>query len=226
MRCNSTLRPRHPGALIMSLSSNTTNRLRYALYAPFYDMLTRPFEQARRRSIELLDLQAGQRVLIVGAGTGLDFEHLPEGVEIVAGDISPTMVRKTKARARELSLDAECRVLDAHALDLEDETFDAVILHLVLAVVPDPHACIQEVSRVLETGGRVTIFDKFLPDDEQPSVLRKMTGWVAELVFSDINRKLGPLLDEAGFAPVYEEPSLMGGAYKIVLARKDKAHTT
>lgn len=79
---------------------------------------------------------------------------------------------------------------------------------------------------MLEPGGRVTIFGKFLPDDEQPSVLRKMAGWLTDAVFSDINRKLGPLLDEAGLAPVHKEPSLMGGAYKIVLARKDGAYVT
>jgi ubiquinone/menaquinone biosynthesis C-methylase UbiE len=202
----------------MSLSNNATNRLRYAVYAPIYDFITRPFERARKRSIELLALRPQERVLIIGAGTGLDMEFLPADVEITAGDISPAMLNKAEKRARKLGLNAQVRPLDAHALDLDDDSFDAVILHLVLAVVPDPHACIREAARVLKPDGRLVVFDKFLPDHDQPSLARKITGWLADALFSDINRQLGPLLDEAGLQVMHEEPSMMGGAYKIVLA--------
>jgi phosphatidylethanolamine/phosphatidyl-N-methylethanolamine N-methyltransferase len=49
------------------------NRLRYTVWAPFYDALLGAvgFTNARRHSIERLGLKDGDRVLIVGAGTGL-----------------------------------------------------------------------------------------------------------------------------------------------------------
>ena len=50
------------------------NRLRYTVWAPAYDVIARAagFDTARRLSLERLRLASGDRVLIVGAGTGLD----------------------------------------------------------------------------------------------------------------------------------------------------------
>lgn len=47
------------------------NRLRYSLYAPIYDRIV-GFGGSRRRAIDLLALGPGERVLVVGAGTGPD----------------------------------------------------------------------------------------------------------------------------------------------------------
>jgi phosphatidylethanolamine/phosphatidyl-N-methylethanolamine N-methyltransferase len=69
------------------------NRLRYSSWAPWYDALVGAagFEEARRRSIDHLALASGAHVLIVGAGTGLDLEHLPRGVHVTAVDVTPAM---------------------------------------------------------------------------------------------------------------------------------------
>ena len=51
------------------------NRARYNLYAPVYDWLVGRLgfiERGRRRALELAAIRAGERVLIVAAGTGLD----------------------------------------------------------------------------------------------------------------------------------------------------------
>jgi hypothetical protein len=55
------------------------NRLRYTVWAPAYDAIARAaeFNTARRVSIDRLRLASGDRVLIVGAGTGLDLDFLP-----------------------------------------------------------------------------------------------------------------------------------------------------
>lgn len=207
----------------MNPNTNAWNRVRYGLYAPFYDLVARRLERGRRRSIELLGLQPGERVLIPGCGTGLDFEHLPPGLHVTAGDLTPAMVRKAQARADTLGLDADVRVMDAHALGLPSDHFDAALLHLVLAVVPDPEAAIREVARVLRPGGRVGIFDKFLADEAQPSALRRAAGAVANILATDLNRRLGPLLEGAGLALVREEPILFGGLFKVAIAHKRMA---
>jgi ubiquinone/menaquinone biosynthesis C-methylase UbiE len=204
----------------MNPNTNTWNRLRYGVYAPFYDIVARRLDRGRKRSIELLNLQPDQRILIIGAGTGLDFPLLPSGLDVTAVDLSPAMIGKASARAQKLGLDIDFRVMDAHRLDLPDEAFDVVLLHLILAVVPDPHAAIREAGRVLRPGGRVGIFDKFLPDDAQPSPFRRVAGVITNLLFTDINRRLGPLLAEADLVLERKEPALLGGLFKVVIAQK------
>jgi phosphatidylethanolamine/phosphatidyl-N-methylethanolamine N-methyltransferase len=204
----------------MRINTNAWNRIRYGLYAPVYDLVARRLDRGRRRSIALLDLKPGAAVLLVGAGTGLDLPHLPPGLAVTAVDLSPAMLHQAEARAGRLGRAATFRVMDAHHLDLPDAAFDAILLHLILAVVPDPEACIREAARVLRPGGRIGIFDKFLPEGARPSLLRRAAGAVTNALFSDINRTLGPLLRHAGLRAVHEEPSLFGGMFKVVVAEK------
>jgi hypothetical protein len=62
--------------------TNRWNRLIYRLWAPVYDStLNHFFMPGRRRALELLDLQRGEKVLLVGVGTGTDLPFLPAGVD-------------------------------------------------------------------------------------------------------------------------------------------------
>jgi phosphatidylethanolamine/phosphatidyl-N-methylethanolamine N-methyltransferase len=204
----------------MALDATRWNRIRYTAIAPFYDAVAR-FGRQRRRSIQLLDLRAGERVLIVGAGTGADLPYIPTGVEIVAGDITPAMVERIRGRAGRLGRAVEARVMDGQALDLPDASFDAVILHLIVAVIPDPVACIREAERVLKPGGRAVVFDKFVADGERPSLLRRVANVATNALFTDITRQLGPLLQDTSFTIVHREPAALGGLFEFALLRRE-----
>jgi phosphatidylethanolamine/phosphatidyl-N-methylethanolamine N-methyltransferase len=202
------------------INRNAWNRVRYSLYAPIYDPVANLLRQGRRRSIDLVAPSPGEHVLIVGCGTGLDLALLPAGLHITAGDIAPAMVRRAQARARDLGVEADIRVMDAHDLELADGSFDVVILHLVLAVVADPAAAMLEASRVLKPGGRVAIFDKFLPASRRPSIRRRLVNAVSRVFATDINRSLEPLLERAELRPIADESSLLGGFFRITVAEK------
>jgi ubiquinone/menaquinone biosynthesis C-methylase UbiE len=204
----------------MSLNTNTWNRIRYTIYQPFYDLIGRWFAVQRRRSIELLNLKPASKVLLVGAGTGLDLEFLPRDLEIVATDITPAMVQTLAARAEKLGLHIQALVMDGQALEYEAESFEGVILHLVLAIIPDPIRCIKEVERVLRKGGRAVIFDKFLPDNQRPSPLRRALNVFTDFAFTNINRQLGPILQTTSLRIIQEETAGFGGLFKIVLVEK------
>jgi phosphatidylethanolamine/phosphatidyl-N-methylethanolamine N-methyltransferase len=161
----------------VSINTNTWNRIRYTLWAPIYDRIA-AFPTYRRRSVDMLGLAPGEEVLIVGAGTGADLPHLPTTVNLTAIDLTPAMLNRLRARAQALGRPVDARVMDGQALDLPTARFDAVILHLILAVIPDPVACIKEVERVLKPGGRVVIFDKFVPDAEEPGMGRRRRTWL------------------------------------------------
>jgi len=201
----------------MSLA-NWWNRTRYRLYAPVYDWGAKPLERGRQRAIDRLDPQPGDRILILGCGTGMDLEHLPAGTSITAIDVAPAMVSRTAARADALGLDVDARVGDAQALPFDDDSFDAVLLHLVLSVVPDPDAVAAETARVLAPDGRVSIYDKFVPAERTPSLLRRAVNPLARFFFADLTRSLEPMLAETGLA-VDAEESCFGGLYSVTIAR-------
>jgi len=191
-------------------------RLRYTIWAPHYDRVTK-FHAERRRSIALLGLQPGEKVLIVGCGTGADLPFLPDDVAVLATDYTPAMLDQARARARP---NVQFRPMDGRALDLPDGSFDAAILHMVLEVVPEPTRCLAEVGRVLRPGGRVAVFDKFLPDGARPAWPRRAALALLDTVFTATNRQLSEIL-AASRAPldvVHDEPA--GGSYRYVLLRR------
>ena len=204
-----------------TLNTNTWNRLRYTLYMPAYDLVGRLFTAGRRTSIANLNLQPGQRVLLVGAGTGLDLELLPEGIDVTATDITPVMVGRIRRRAERLGRPVTAQVMDGHALEYDDHSFDAVILHLVLAVIPDPYACLSEAARVLKPGGCIAVYDKFLPEGEAVSSRRSIMNAVAGFLFSEINRQLEPIVAAVPeLTIIRDDTDTRFGAYRIVLLRK------
>ena len=198
--------------------TNRWNRTRYQLYAPVYDWLAKPWEPGRRRAIERLDLRADDRILILGCGTGGDLEYLPADSEVVAVDVSEAMVRRTRERADRLDLDVDARVGDAQSLPFDDDGFDAVLLHLVLSVVPEPVAVVEETARVLRADGRVSIYDKFVPAGETPSLARRAVNPIARFLFADLNRSLEPMLSGTDLQTGDRDPFL-GGFYTVTIAR-------
>lgn len=204
----------------MPVNTNRWNRLRYTGYVPFYDLIARRLGRGRRRALELLGVRDGERVLIVGCGTGLDLELLPRGARVTAIDLTPAMVEKTRARAAALGMQVDARVMDAARLEFADEAFDCLVLHLILAVVPDPYATAREAARVLRRGGRVSIFDKFLPDDGSASLLRRMVNVLTNVFATEINRRLGDILRDTDLRVLTNEPSLFGGTFRVVIATR------
>jgi ubiquinone/menaquinone biosynthesis C-methylase UbiE len=177
------------------------------------------FTGARQRAAALLDLQANERVLLPGVGTGLDLAVLPPHAHVLAGDLSPAMLQQ--ARAAVYGQDVLFEVMDATALAFADGAFDAVLLSLILSVVPDGRAAAQEAWRVLRPGGRMVILDKFLPEGQVLTPLRRNLGAVIAWLGTDPNRRLSDLLAPAMAAGVeIDEPSLLGGQYRIIRIRK------
>ncbi|UYG07239.1 class I SAM-dependent methyltransferase [Halomonas sp. M4R1S46] len=206
------------------LNTTAWNRLRYGLYAPLYDHVAeRTFREARRQALAQVHWQPGMRVLLVGAGTGLDLPWLPRDIELHATDLSPAMVQRLAARAEAMGRDVESEVMDAEALHYPDGHFDVVVMHLILAVMPDPVRGLAEAHRVLAEHGQLGVMDKFQADERPAGPGRRALNLVTSAIATDITRQARPLLERAGFVIEADRPVLMGSLFRALLARKGPA---
>jgi ubiquinone/menaquinone biosynthesis C-methylase UbiE len=112
-------------------------------------------EEALRR----VGLRAGMRFLDVAAGTGaLSIPAARLGAQVLATDISPTMVARLNQRGREERLvNIQGRVMDAHHLDLEEDAFDISASQYGVMLVPNLPRALREMVRVTRPGGRVMV---------------------------------------------------------------------
>jgi phosphatidylethanolamine/phosphatidyl-N-methylethanolamine N-methyltransferase len=199
---------------------NNWNKIRYTIYSPVYDKVGKLFSSSRQISISQLEIKENQKVLLIGCGTGLDLEYLPANCLITATDITPVMVERTKKRNQKLKLNLETMVMDGQKLTFPDQSFDKIILHLILAVIPDPVACILEAERLLKPGGQIAVFDKFLPKGHTITWKRKIINPVAIFLFSYINRRFENIVSKTALQIISDVDADFGGIFRILLLKK------
>ena len=116
--------------------------------------------QATEMMLELAALRAGNRVLDVAAGTG-DQTLLAAGRVgptgyVLAIDLSTNMLNSAAEAVRRAGLtNVETRVMNAESLDLDTDSFDAVICQSGLEAFPNPLKAIKGMRRVVKPGGKV-----------------------------------------------------------------------
>lgn len=199
----------------MQINSNRWNKIRYSIHSVYYDLILLIFRKEREKAIQVLSPRKGDSILIVGAGTGLDLPYLKGDYQITATDLTPAMLNQLKKRAEKLEMNINVLEMDGQDLQFENNSFDCVILNLILAVIPDPKKCIAEAERVLKFNGKILVFDKFLAENQEPSLFRKFFNILSSTLFSDVNRKFSDILSATSLKIETEQPSIFGGAFKI-----------
>jgi ubiquinone/menaquinone biosynthesis C-methylase UbiE len=110
-----------------------------------------------RRHRRALLAAAHGRVLEIGAGTGLNVPHYPDGlVELILAEPDPSMHRRLLRRD-----DGRATVVAASAdrLPVADASVDTVVSTLVLCTVEDPEATLLEIRRVLRPDGQLLLIE-------------------------------------------------------------------
>ncbi len=150
-------------------------------WAPFYDAThawTLPF---RREARLALGAQRGDRVLEVACGTGLNFAHLRELVgdegQVVGVDLTPAMLERAQRRiARHGWKNVEVREADAAQLPFPEASFDKAICTFALNIIPNDVRAIEEIRRVLASGGRFVSLEMGARVHAVPGWLKPLAG--------------------------------------------------
>lgn len=160
-------------------------------------------EAVTRRALELIGLDAGERLLDVasGAGSSALLAASEMSCEVVGVDYGEGAVSEARAAAEERGLAGRVSFVqgDAEALPFPDGAFDAVLCECSLCTFPDKRQAIGELHRVLRPGGRVAISDVVADHDR---VGERLRGAMAEVacVGAALDREgCERLLQSAGF---------------------------
>jgi len=133
---------------------------------PAWDRIARGYDQTNtptqmwlgNEGLRRAELRSGMRFLDVAAGSGaLSIPAARLGAQVLATDQSPVMLELLRARAQKEGLGIETRVMDGHALQLDDQSFDMAGSQFGVMLFPDMPKAIREMARVVRQGGRVLI---------------------------------------------------------------------
>ncbi len=141
-------------------SCYVTERPSHRLFAAVYDTATRPLERRLDRHRAYLARGLEGDVLELGAGTGAMLPYLAEtDATVHAVEPDPHMRKRARSRAERLGVALELRSDLAESLSYDEDSFAAVISSLVFCTVDDPADALDEVARVLRSGGELRFLE-------------------------------------------------------------------
>jgi SAM-dependent methyltransferase len=130
--------------------------------------------------VDQVQPQPGQSILDIAAGTGdLGFaaaERVGEDGKVLCTDFSPEMLEAARRNGERQGMsNVEYRVLDAERMDLDDDSFDAVLCRWGYMLMADPAAALAETRRVLRDGGTLAFAVWQTPDRNPWAAVPGMT---------------------------------------------------
>jgi SAM-dependent methyltransferase len=182
-----------------STSYSAWLRVMALLYDPFV-WLGEVVGMRRRRRALVAD--AYGRVVEIGAGTGLNVAHYPEGLdELVLTEPESGMRRKLARKVSRRALAAQIVDTPAESLPFADASVDTVVSTLVLCTVDHPERALSEIARILRPGGRLLFIEHVRASSRflaacQDALLRPWRGFAGGCV---CNRPTLELMRGCGF---------------------------
>ena len=131
-------------------------------WAQWEETIANWMEPATEAMLEMAGVTSGARVLDLASGAGSQTLSAarrvgPQG-NVVASDLSDTMLRHVRENARAAQLDQVTTMVGAaEELDVTAESFDAAICRLGLMLFVEPAKALSAVRRALKPGSKVAV---------------------------------------------------------------------
>lgn len=174
-------------------------------------------EEALRASLgcgnptALMTLNAGETVLDLGSGGGIDVLLSAKRVgptgKAYGLDMTDEMLELARAnQARAGATNVEFLKGDIEAIPLPDESVDVVISNCVINLASDKGKVLREAFRVLKPGGRFAVSDVVVRGEVPEAVRRNVELWVGCVAGALDESDYRAQLESAGFADVEIDP--------------------
>ena len=153
------------------------------------------------------DLEAGEVVLDLGSGAGVDVFLAASKVGPTGRAIGVDMTKEMVDKAKKIATDhgyqnVEFRLGEMESLPVGDESVDAIISNCVVNLSPDKSKVFQEAYRALKPGGRITVSDivseRALPDE----IRTDSNAWACCIGGALEQREYLENIKEAGFEDI------------------------
>ena len=166
-------------------------------------------------AISLANLQAGEIVVDLGSGGGLECFIASKQVgtdgRVIGVDMTPEMLSKAWANAAKIKTqNVDFRYGFLEALPVPTDSVNVVMSNCVINLSPDKPQVFREMYRVLKSGGRVAVSDIVANGELNDDVKRDMQLWGGCYSGALDMRVYAQGLSDAGFTNVKIEPK--GGA--------------
>jgi ubiquinone/menaquinone biosynthesis C-methylase UbiE len=206
--------------------------LRFERLTPVYDPVVRFTTRERTFKRRLLDqaaIQAGDRVLDVGCGTGtlaIDAKLRQPAADVAGLDADPAVLERARRKAQERGVELELVEGFSDHLPFIERSFDVVLSSLFFHHLERPakEATGREIVRVLRPGGRVHVADWGAPDGPVTRALstsiRLFDGDAPTR--DNLAGALPGILEDAGLARVRERASFHTAYGRLALLSAER----
>jgi len=184
------------------------------LFGAVYDRFMYSIEHVHlsSRRARLLSGLSG-KVLEVGVGTGSNFEHYSEEIELIGIEPSPYMIPRAIKKKEVLLLPNKITLLNIGCGYPEMEklikpnSLDAVVCTLVLCTIPDPYRALKNFMKWLKPGGKLLILEHIRSHNSPGGKLQDILNpiWKKVADGCHLNRSTDLLLAGSDFQVVREE---------------------
>jgi ubiquinone/menaquinone biosynthesis C-methylase UbiE len=161
--------------------------------------------------------------LMVGAGTGNDFQFFPPDMSVVAIDISPKMLERAALKASAYQGAIELREMDVCDITFADAMFDTVVTACTFCSVPRPVVGLRELYRVLKPGGQILMFEHVRSAIGPLAIMMDLLTPLFRRIGPELNRDTVGNVQKAGFR-LRRVENVYLDVVKIIEGMKEVAH--